>query len=533
MPALIETIAEVKRRDDADPNWYRPGKSCQEFHESKALIRVLIGARGAGKTSSCAMDAIDHCTVFAGAKVLCVRKTQVSNSDTSVQSFRKAYDKMGYRVGEDEDTSLFRLWDGGLTARIPSQAAINHYNEFLSAKKRTRQQIVTWMHNEGDRLCSYIEFRGLKDEQKSEGQLRGYECSMFIMVEADLMDERDVDLAVGCLRWEDAFGDPITDYSIILDTNPPGPDHWIADLERKHAHNPRYRFWHIPTRENIHNLPEGYVENLEEQYKDKPAHYRRYLLGEYADLFEGKPVYHAYKPDKHAFHDIPWPKGAYLVVGWDFGSTHAVTFSAYFKLDHEIAGKQVPVEYWWDLYEFYDEQSDVERECRAVQEILEVHFPFTNDREICSGVLHFCDPAGTQKKDTGSSITVLNANGFYPQWQTRVRSLHTTIAIGNRLMEIKDPDGRYVYRIDKIGCPRLHKSLLGGYRYPYRGEPGYASGEPVKGPRAGGADHICDAWRYSVINCLQLAHKMMDESQRNVTGPIRKRTRSLNRKKSF
>ncbi len=532
MPAVADAPA-VKRREDADPNWYRPGKSIQEFHESRSLIRVLIGARGSGKTTGLAMDAIDHCTMFAGAKVLCVRKTQVSNSDTSVASFRKAYDKMGYRVGEDEEISLFRLWDGGLTARIPSQSAIAAYNEFLSAKKRTRQQIVTWMHNEGDRLCSYIEFRGLKDEQKSEGQLRGYECSMFAMVEADLMDERDVDLAVGCLRWEDAFGDPITDYSIILDTNPPSPDHWIAALEKKHANNPRYRFWHIPTRENIHNLPQGYVENLEEQYQDKPAHYRRYLLGEYADLFEGRPVYHAYKPDKHAFHDIPWPKGAYLVISWDFGSTHAVTFSAYFKLDYEIGGKQVPVEYWWDLYEFYDEQSDVERECRAVQEILEIHFPFATDREVCSGVLHYCDPAGTQKKDTGSSITVLNTNGFYPQWQTRVRSLHTTIAIGNRLMELKDPEGRYVYRIDKLNCPRLHRAQLGEYRYPFRGEPGFASGEPVKGPRANGADHIADAARYGRINCLQLAHKMMDESQRNVTGPIRKRHRSLNRKKSF
>lgn len=465
--------------------------------------------------------------------MLCVRKTQVSNQDTSVKTFNDAYDRMGYRVGIDEELSLFRKWNGGLKVRLPSADSITAYNEFMAKGEHTRQQIASWIDNEGDRLCSYLEFRGLKDEQKSEGQLRGYECSMFIMVEADLMEERDVDLAVGCLRWKDAYGDQIDDYCIVLDTNPPNPDHWIAELENKHAGSERYQFWHIPTSENRPNLPRGYIENLEEQYKDKPAHYRRYLLGEYADLYEGKPVYFAYKGDKHAWEDLPWPKGAYLVRGWDFGSTHAVTFSAYFKLDHEIHGRLIPFEYWWDLLEFYDEQSDTERQCRAVHEIMDSQFPFASDRSICSGVMDFCDPAGAARRDTGQSTSVLNANGFFPSWQTRVRSLHTTIAIGNRLMELKDPKGRHQYRIDKKGCPRLHRAQAGEYRYPFKGEPGYTSGEPIKGPRANGADHIADAARYARINCLQLAQRMMEEATRNLTGPIKRKNQSLNRPKMY
>ncbi len=531
---MIADAPEKKgSRSSADGDWYDPGKSILEFHKSEALIRVLVGARGCGKTTGCGMEAVRHGTFYAGAKILCVRKTQVSNQDTSVKTFNEVYDRMGYRVGVDEEISLFRKWNGGIKVRIPSQAAIAAFNEFMAEGNRLRQQIVSWIDNEGDRLCSHIEFRGLKDEQKSEGQLRGYECSMMIMVEADLMEERDVDLGIGCLRWKDAYGDPIDDYSIILDTNPPNPDHWIADLERKHKDGTRWRFWHIPTAENRHNLPEGYIENLEEQYRDKPAHYRRYLLGEYADLFEGKPVYHAYRADKHCYEDIPWPKGAYLVRGWDFGSTHAVVFSAYFKIDFDVGGKQVPCEYWWDLQEFYDEQSDTDRQCRAVIGIMEEQFPWAADRSVCSGLLDYCDPAGAARKDTGVSVEVLNANGIYPVWQTRVRSLHTTIAIGNRLMEEKDPMGRYVYRIDKKNCPRLHRAQLGEYRYPFRGEPGCMSGEPIKGPRANGADHIADAARYARINCLQLARKMMDDAAKNITGPIRIKPRSLNRVKEY
>jgi len=532
MPATL-TKPLASRRENTPKDWYKPGKSIREFHNSSALIRVLIGGRGSGKTTGCAVEAIRHCLNFAGAKVLCVRKTQVSNQDTSVKTFNDTYDRYGYRIAIDEELSLFRKWNGGLRVRIPSAAAVDAYNEFMASGHHTRQQIVSWIDNEGDRLCSYIEFRGLKDEQKSEGQLRGYECSMGILVEADLMEERDVDLMVGCLRWKDAYGDEIPDYCIILDTNPPDPDHWIADLEKKHSSSDRYAFWHIPTHENRQNLPKGYIENLELQYADKPAHYRRYLLGEYADLFEGKPVYFAYKTDKHCAVDLPFPKGAYLIRGWDFGSTHAVTFSAYFKLDFDLGGRQVPFEYWWDLHEYYDEQSDVERQCRAVIEITEAQFPFVGDRSICSGVLDFCDPAGAARKDTGASIPVLNANGFFPKYQTYVRSLHTTIAIGNRLMEMKDPSGRYQYRIDRLHCPRLHRALAGEYRYPFKGEPGYSSGEPVKGPRANGADHIADAWRYAIINCMQLARKMMDEAAKNLSGPIRTKPRSLNRKKSY
>lgn len=514
-------------------DWYKPGASIKEFHECGSLIRVLIGARGSGKTTACAMEAIRHCNQYAGAKVLCVRKTQVSNQDTSVRTFNECYDRMGYRVSVDEDISLFRKWNGGIRVRIPSVDAVKAFNDFMSGGKRTRQQIISWIENEGDRLCGIIEFRGLKDEQKSEGQLRGYECSVMILVEADLLEERDIDLGIGCLRWKDAYGKPVDDYSIILDTNPPNPDHWIAELEKKHTGTDRWHFWHIATNENRLNLPKNYIENLEEQYRDKPAHYRRYLLGEYADLFEGKPVYHAYRPDKHCRDNMAWPKGAYLVRGWDFGSTHANTFSAYFKIDQEFNGKVVPVEYWWDLHEFYDEGSDTERQCRAVMDIMDSQFPFAADRDICSGVLDFCDPAGAQRKDTGCSVEVLNANGFFPQYQTRVRSLHTTIAIGNRLMEMKDNAGRYVYRIDKANCPRLHRAQVGEYRYPFRGEPGFSSGEPIKGPRANGADHIVDAARYARINCLQLARVIMDEATRNITGPIKNRVKSLNKAKEY
>lgn len=535
MPTALKERARSSFRESrrkVSGEWYKPGVSLQAFHRSKASTRVLVGGRGSGKTTSVAVEAIRHCRNYAGAKVLLVRKTQVSNDDTSVATFNECYDKMGFQVDLDEDLSLFRKWHGGLTVRIPSRDAVEAYAKFRAEGVKSRAEIVQWIKNEGDRLCSYLEFRGLKDEDKAQGQLRGYECSMFVMVEADLLDASDLDLAVGCLRWKDAYGNFITDYSVILDTNPPSPRHWIAKLEAKmkKAKNVRYDFWHIRTDENRHNLPPLYIENLEAQYEDKPAHRRRYLLGEYAELFEGSPVFHAFREERHAFEDIAWPKGAYLVRGWDFGSTHAVIFSAYFRLDFQIKGNLIPVEYWWDLHEYFAEMSDVDRQCANVKEITDEHFPFWNDRDVCNGVMDFCDPAGAAKTDKGSSLEVLNKNGYWPIFNHRLKSLDTTISIVNRLMKTKDPNGRMVYRVDKKNCPRTYTAHLGQYRYPMAGEAGYGQGEPLKGPACEGADHVEDAGRYAKINCLRLAKVVTDELKAK-TGLLALPAKKLNRLK--
>lgn len=530
---LIEAQALANDLRNSPPaehaEWYRPGPSCEAFHESIARVRVLIGGRGSGKTTTVAVEAVRHCLHYTGAKVMCVRKTQVANDDTSVMTFNEVYSQMGFKMDLDEDLSLFRKWNGGLTVRIPSYGAMEAYNNFRAEGAKTKAEIRMWIENIGDRMCSYIMFRGLKDEDKSEGQLRGFECSMFVMIEADLLQESDLDLALPCLRHKDFYNNYIPDYSVVLDTNPPSPRHWIAKLERRKlkSGDKTHAFWHIRTEENRHNLRPLYIEDLESQYEDKPAHRQRYLLGEYAELFDGKPVFHSFRQDKHAWEDIGWPMGAYLVRGWDFGSTHANVFSAYFRLDFEVNNQLVPFEYWWDLHEYYAEMSDIDRQCQRVQEITEEEFPFYNDRKICAGVLDFCDPAGAQKTDKGSSIEVMQKNGIWPQYQTAVRSLDTTISIVNRLMRAKDPNGRFVYRVDKKHCPRLYVAHMGAYRYPKPGEAGYATGDPIKGPQADGADHIEDASRYPKINCLRLAKRAMEELKPR-TGVLAQQARKLN-----
>lgn len=493
-----------------------------EFHQSRARTRALIGGRGTGKTTGIAIETVSHGFWNAGAKIYALRKTQESNTDTTLESFLQIFPRLGTAY-IDTGVSLFKKIDGGRVFRLPSRKAVELFNDWESKNLRaTKQEKLRWLDTIGERYCSFLYFAGVPEARYRASRFRGYECSLLIFIEADQLDQEDLDLGVACLRWKGADPDTcdekgyIRETGVILDTNPPSPNHWIAKMEEDSAGDPNVKFWHIPTRENKHNLPDGYVEGLEKQYRKKPAMYKRMLLGEYADAFDGTPVLHEFTED-HAGIDLPWPEGAYLIRGWDFGTTQSVIFSAYWAHTFRLGDKMHTEEYWWDLHEYFATQSDVERQCKGVLEITHQIFPFWNNRNICAGVKDYCDVAGNAKTDKGSSVKVLNTYGFYPGFQPM--GLPQSIAVYNRLLEKTDVYDKPVYRIDKKHCPLLYTASIGGYRYPVLGEPGFGGNEPLKGAAGGNFDHLADASRYAKYNCLRLIRKEVEDAAKN-TGPL-------------
>lgn len=505
MSEELQTASSIPVKRSSEEDWYRPGPSMIEFHKSKARVRVLIGGRGCGKTTGDAVEAVlNHGWRYAGARIYVLRKTATANQDTTAETFEIVFKNSGTAFVERPD-SLFKKSEGGRKYRVPSRKAVELYSEFLRLNPRaTKAEKTQWLDTVGDKYCSHLLFSGVPNVAARASRFRGFEASMIILVEADQFDREDVDLAMACLRWKGADPDDcnergfLNDQRLILDTNPPSPRHWIAkwEEEAKSYTDPNIiQFWHIPTRENKHNLPPNYVEDLERQYAKNPAMYERMLLGQYAEAFDGSPVLWAFSQE-HAYEDVPFPKGAYLVVGWDFGaSANANVFSAYWEEGGD--------EYLWDLYENFKEDTDTETQCRDVQGILSEVFPFAENRTVCSGVLHYCDPAGNQRTDRGRSLDVLRTYKFYPGFRHGI-GLQPSIAMYNRFLEKRDRKGQLVYRIDSKNCPMLYAASAGGYRYPGEGEPGYGGDQPLKGPRGGNYDHIADASRYSKVNILRL-----------------------------
>jgi phage terminase large subunit len=490
-------------------DWYKPGLRIVEFHQSKAKIRALVGARGCGKTTAIGVEAIGHGWHNAGAKVYILRKTEASQHDTTLDTFEHVFRNCGTAYVQNGDRSLFKKIDGGKYFRIPSAEAVRLFNIFLKTKPNNTQ-IEDWLNTVGNRYCSFIQFAGVPDATKRDTRFRGYECSMLIFVEADQLLKEDLEMAMFCLRWRGADGEYISDTCCILDTNPPAPKHWIAKMETETANRSDVKFWHIPMEDNAHNLPPGYVETAKLQYINNTAMYKRMILGEYAEAFDGQRVLFAFS-ELHAYENLPWPRGAYLIRGWDFGTTNTIVWSAYWEHEKE--------EYWWDLYEYYATGSDVERQCRACWDYTKRIFPFYLDRNVCAGVFDACDPAGNQRTDKGRSLDVLATYQIYPKFSHKHKSLQLTLAAYNRLLERKDAQGRFVYRIDKETCPMLYYASLGGYRYPEETETGFGSNEPGKGPDFGNYDHVADAARYAKINFLRLMKVEMETNAKPV-GPL-------------
>ena len=510
-------------------SWYKPSADMIRFHQSKCRLRALIGGRGTGKTTGIAVESVGHAFHNAGAKVYILRKTQGSNQDTTLETFEKqVFPKLGTAY-IDTGISLFKRIDGGKEFRLPSRRAVEMYNEFLAKyPKATKVQKQTWLESVGNIYCSFIVFAGVPEERYRASRFRGFECSLLILVEADQLAREDLDLGAATLRWKGK--DPATcdhlgyirNSGIILDTNPPGKGHWIAKYEKVEAVNdPDVLFLHLKTQDNAHNLPgwnpetgeSQYVNDLMRQYKRNPAMLERMVYGEYADAFDGSPVLFQFRPE-HKAEYLPWPQGAYLIRSWDFGTTQAVIFSAYWADGRD--------EYWWDLHEYCAWQSDVERQAKAVLEITRSAFPFWNDRSICSGVKDYGDVAGNAKTDKGSSMAVLRTYGIYCGFQRM--GLQESLAVYNRLLEKNDRFGRPVYRIDAKNCEKLYTASLGGYRYPVEGEPGFGGDEPLKGPKGGDFDHVADASRYGKYNNLHLLRAEVEQAKKVVGAFAQKET---------
>lgn len=478
-----------------------------------------------GKTTGECMEAIRHGWLNAGAKIIFLRQTETSLRDSAIETLGWLFGQLDPDLYEETEDSLFRSWDNGITIRIPSAQAAYRYREAKPTLK-TKQERRAWLDTEGNKWCSFIENRGLPSAKVSENKLKGFECSMLCLVEGDQIAKEDFMLSFACLRWKGA--DPetcdengfILDSGIVLDANPPAPDHWIAKFEEEESEKSekRMRFWHITTDENSHNLPPNYIEDtIMLPYANNPAMVERMRHGKYADAFTGNPVFHDFRIGYHVGHSLDWPTGAALVRGWDFGVSNCVIYSAYFTRNtSDATGRPKITEYWHCLAEQYLEESDTDRQAKICIDRTKEEFGFCFDTAYCCGILDFCDPAGENRnystEKTESCVAILNTHKIYPVSRLWNRSIAVGLTIMNRMLRMKDDDGDYVFQIDKENCPILYKAMAGGYRFPADHE-GQKRDEPLKGLMYQSFDysHLVDPLRYSIMNCFRLARSDQTE----------------------
>lgn len=465
-----------------------------------------------GKTYGLAADIFRHIFWNAGAKAVVARHTETSNVATSIDTFKQFFEDMGSGFNEDGSNGLFKLWANPNKFRVPSRLAIERMQaEKDAGRLKTKSERLAWIDAVGDRLCGTIEFKGLPDITTGESKLRGMECSYLALVEADQIERRFFDLSFACLRWKGA--DPstcdakgyIVDKSLVLDTNPPGNSHWIAQLERDQRLLPpasrMMSFWHIPTDENAANLPPNYIrDQIMLPYANNPAMIDRMRYGKYADAFDGKPVFYAYRTEHHEYNKpdrMSWPHGAILGVGMDVGTNNASVICAIKTFGIH--------QYLWALREIILTGSDTDRQCLVLLETLAREYPWWNGsnplypREVCPETRFFCDPAArnsafTKSGPTASALAVMQSHGIFPGMKTGL-NIQPKVATCNRLLQQfhlnESGEAVYHFRIDSQRCPTLTRGLAGLLRYPAQGEPGFGDDKPLKGDLVEHVDHVC------------------------------------------
>jgi hypothetical protein len=312
---------------------------------------------------------------------------------------------------------------------------------------------------------STITFMGLKDTYKG-----GYKFDWAHVDEADEATEKAV-TGLRARLGRGALGHKL----LMLTFNPPHKTHWLytactgRDATDRVVAEPWLRLFVPEPKENARNLPSNYYEDL----SDLPAdQFMRLVLGQWGAVFDGEPVYPQFKRALHVRPALAFDPYSPLLRFWDFGYRGPACLWA----QQDIEGRLLI------LREECVRNIEIGPFAQRILGITKAEFPGVRR------VVDYGDPAARQKKDTGSTLAVLNEYGitlhFIQSWVDD--GLRAVRKLLQQLL-----GGEAALQIDERRCPTLIDGFLGGYKLDKSGT------APFKD---GWYEHVMDALRYGVVN---------------------------------
>jgi len=473
--SIRERLAEAKKRTAApvqmsfedlmllllDP---RPKQKRQANPTQRAFIldsepfSAFMGPKGSAKTSAGAAAGWLRALFTPGSKGLVARR----DYNDLKQTTRLRFEEM-----------LNRLPKGTLLDRSKEPPETWYINP------------VPLMNPDGtiiDDSPSQITFAGLE----SLGEAGSYEFDWAFIDEASEVEERSVHAVNGLMRNIPKWAEPIMAsqgelkgfYRTMLAFNPTDTFHWLytactgKDHQGRPVKDPWIKLFTPQHRENQRNLPKDYYDRLA---LTLPEDMRRRLVdGEWGAIFEGAPVIREFKRNLHIRQDLykqRFDVMAPLLRFWDFG--YRRPYVCWAQLDH--LGRLL------HFKEFMGENIEIGPFVEQARTREKLWFPDHTD------YMDYGDPAARQKKDTGSTLTVLADKGIHLRYRVGM-----TIEAGLQTMRVwmeRIIDGEPAIQYDAEGLPILTRALSGGYHMDDSGQ------KPVKD---GFFDHPVDADRYGI-----------------------------------
>lgn len=334
--------------------------------------------------------------------------------------------------------------------------------------QRDKTPPMRWWIQAFDGTVNELMFIGLKDYPG------GYEWHRVAVDEADECDERTIQGLRSRLRAPSPEG-VSPDYGLDLAFNPPDETHWLytactgLNEEGRKVQDPWLKLYEPTEGENDENLPVNYyIENFAGMPDDM---LQRLKHGKWGANFKGDPVFPQFASGLHAVDNIPFDPDLPVFRFWDFGYRRPACIFVQMDNDYRIRV----------LAEKLGENEEAKPFIEKILAFSNRNFP------SAPGWLDFGDPAAKQKKDTGSTLSILNEAGI------DLIFIESSIEEGLRRIRFlleRIIKGIPAVTVSRKNAPLTLRMMQGGYRLG-------PNGKPLKD---GFYDHLADAFRYGILN---------------------------------
>lgn len=445
---------------------YRAPKTVARFMAAQALVRLIIGPFGSGKSSGCIME-------------LLVKAQLQTPARDGIRRTRFVVIRNTYRELMDTAKQTFESW-------IP-------------------EEIRTWIAGESMFVVSfndveaYFLFRAL-DEPGDVKKLLSLDLTGAWINEAKEVPKAVLDTLTGRIgRFPNSPAQGYCNWSgIIMDTNPPDVDHWIYKMFEEHKYikeedRGEYLVFHQPSglapdAENIENLLQG-----QRTVAGVPLYYARMMVGKtqewinvfvhgrYGFISDAKPVYPEYKDELHTSPiDLIWRPPNPIYLGMDFGLTPALV----------IAQRTPGIMQWQVLDEITSEDMGANRFAQHAVQYLHATYP--NARMHGWG-----DPSGESRgqADEVTPFQVVQAAGLPIYPAPTNNPLRRREAVAGPLLQLGMTGQPSLIISPKAKV--LRKGMNGGYHYARVQISGDERYHDV--PAKTFHSHVCEALQYLLV----------------------------------
>ena len=412
---------------------YIPSKTALKFHQSKAIVKGLMGPVGSGKTTANFADMI-------------LEAVYMPKCRDGVRRYRNVVIRNTYSELVTTSLKTWMAWYGELgNARLRETTPIRYTSQFNDANGLIEVEIFFLS---SDREESIKKFDSLETTSLFANEIRHLPIAAIIGKAQERMSRFPRKEEIGNYSGNMKF-----------DTNPPNINSEFFDFFEK-ARPEGFELFKQPSgllkidNKYIANPEADNLENLDDNYYLNAArgkseeHIRVMLMGEYGISENAKRVYHEYNDDLHSVDTLEYIPGRPVYIGIDYETLPSATFCQVTQNGRILLLKEIMAE-----------KNGFKSFCENLL------MPYINSTLSGYQFIVTDDPAGNAQKPTDEKTCrmVLGEFGLHAAPAYSNFFGPRTEAVRNVLNSMID--GKSAFCLSRKEAPFTREGFMGGYHF--------------------------------------------------------------------